>query len=206
MATFTFYADETVPLGGSGLGFFGSTFGASVEVGSYQDTTYITDGNGVSQGAAVDNTKWTHAASGIQNTIGTTSVNLLAIPNRLATLRINFAHGTAVKLQNSKLRIYDRSNTNNPASGVTCKVAQLIHPNPIQSPLAPEGSGDASWNTPTGSSVIMDLEYSPGVSGLHGTSTVWTDTSHDYYVVISASPDSIGAKNLFSLYTSCEYL
>lgn len=203
MAAFTFYGDETIPLGGSGLGFFGSSFGNSVEVGAYQDTTYITDGNGVVQGAAIDNTKWAHASSGIQNTIGTDPVLLTYIPNRLATLKINFTHSSAVKLQNTKLRIFDRSNINNPASGVTTKVAQLIHIDPTQ---GAGGSGDATWVTPAGSSTIMDLEYSPGVSGLHGTSTTWTDTSHDYFVVISASPDQIGAKTMFGLFVQTEYL
>jgi hypothetical protein len=38
-------------LNNSGLGFFGAGgFGNSVNVGSYQGTTFITDGNGINQG------------------------------------------------------------------------------------------------------------------------------------------------------------
>ena len=33
-------------LSGSGLGFFGTTAGSSVQIGSYQDTTYISNADG----------------------------------------------------------------------------------------------------------------------------------------------------------------
>lgn len=205
MATISFYADELAVqnLSGSGLGFFGASFGQSVEVGAYQDTTYITDGNGVTQGAAIENTKWVHPASGINSTLGLNADDLTHIPNRVATLNIRFEHSAAVKVQNAKLRIYDRSNINNAASGVLTKMAQLIHIDPTQ---GAGGLGDATWNTPAGSAVIMDLVGSPGVSGLQTTSTVYTDTRHDWYTVISASPSTIGAKTMFGLYFSCEYL
>lgn len=205
MATISFYADELAVqnLSGSGLGFFGSSFGNSVEVGAYQDTTYITDGNGVTQGGAVENTKWVHPASGINSTLGLDAIDLTYIPNRVATLNIRFNHSSVVKVQNAKLRIYDRSNINNAASGVTTKVAQLIHIDPTQ---GAGGLGNATWNTPAGSSVIMSLVGSPGVSGLQTTSTVWTDVEHSWYVVISASPDSIGSKTMFGLFCQLEYL
>ena len=35
-------------LNGSGLGFYGSSFGASVSTNDYQDSTYLTDENGES--------------------------------------------------------------------------------------------------------------------------------------------------------------
>jgi hypothetical protein len=208
MAEISFHADEMMVqnLNGSGLGFFGSSFGQSVEVGAWQTSTYITDGNGVYQGGAVVNTKYTHANSGINSTVGTDPINLLAIPNRLATLNIRFENSAAVKLQNTKLRIFDRNNINNPASGVLTKVAQIIHPNPVQSPVLPEGSGDSSWSTPGGDSAIMDLNGSPGYSGIHGLSSNHEAIRHDYYVVMSASPNSIGAKTMYGLYVETEYL
>ena len=206
MATISFYADELgiQNLNGSGLGFFGSSgFGQSVEVGAWQGTTYMTDGTGSVEGAAVINNQWSNASGVVNSTIGTTHVHIQEVPNRLATLNIRFTHDSAVKLQNSKLRIFDRSNINNAASGVTTKVAQIIHPDTVQ---GVGGSGDATWNTPGGSAVIMDLLYSPGESGAYGTNTTHTDTRHDYFVLISASPDSIGSKTLYGLYIQTEYL
>jgi hypothetical protein len=205
MATISFYADDlSINLNGSGLGFFGAGgFGQSVEVGAWQGTTFITNGNGTINGGGVENTKYPgHPDSGINSTLGTNPVVLRAIPNRLATLNIRFEHTSAVKLQNTKLRIFDRSNINNGASGVTTKVAQIIHPYDTGT----NGSGDLQWATPVGSTVPLSLQGSPGSSGWKLTSAVWTDTRHDYFVVISASPNSIGAKTLYGLYVETEYL
>jgi hypothetical protein len=101
------------------------------------------------------------------------------------------------------VRIYDRSNINNDPSGVTCKVAEIIHPGDTQ---IPEGSGDTSWITAHGSAVVVDLVASPGISGLSPNGPETTQTDHDWYLAISASPDSIGSKTQFGLYCSLEYL
>ena len=205
MATLGFLAGENFGiqnLAGSGLGFYGAGFGFSVEVGQYQDTTFITDGNGVNQGPQCDNIKWKDSASGIINS-ASSGVALTAIPNYLATLNVRFTHGTSIQTQNVKLRIYDRTSINNGASGVTTKAAELIHPDTVQNN---NGSGDTSWVTPVGSAVIMDLVSSPGTSGLRPNGASTTDTQHDWYVALSASPDSIGSKTLYGLYVELEYL
>ncbi len=205
MATISFYSGETFSidnLSGSGLGFYGGGFGQSVEVGSYQDTTFITNGAGTSQGPQVDNIKWLNTASGIING-ASSGVPLTSIPNYLASLNVRFTHTSAVRTQNVKLRIYDRSNINNQASGVTCKVAELIHPDLVQNN---NGSGSTTWQTPTGSSVIMSLVASPGMSGLRPNGASTSADQHDWYLAISASPDSIGSKTQFAAYVELEYL
>lgn len=204
MAQISFKADENgiQNLSGSGLGFYGSSFGSSVAVGSYQDSTFITDGNGTIQGPQVHNTKWAHPNSGIVNGVGPWALN--SIPNRLASLQISFNHSTAVKVQNAYFRIYDRSGINNAASGVTTKVAELIHPNPDQAAAA--GSGDTSWLTPAGSSIRVPLADSPGLSGYSPNGSNTTDMNHTWFLAISASPDSVGAKTLYGGYVELEYL
>ena len=206
MAAINFFAGENFginDLAGSGLGFYGGGFGFSVEVAAFQDTTFITNGAGTSQGPQVDNIKWKDVASGIVNG-ASSGVALTAIPNYLATLNIRFTNPAAVKTQNAKLRIYDRSNINNAASGVTTKVAELIHANISQ--ILNNGSGDVTWNTPAGSAVIMDLVAAPGMSGLSPNGPSTTADRHDWYTAISASPDSIGSKTLYGLYVELEYL
>lgn len=193
-------------LAGSGLGFFGDAgFGASVQVGSYQGHTYITNGAGTTQGPEVDNVKYLNAGSGILGQAGS-GIALTAIPNYQATLNVRFTYDTAVKVQNAVARIYDRSNIDNPASGVTTKVAEIIHPDTTQSN---NGSGDTTWLTPGGSGVTVSLAPSPGVSGLYagnGSNSLWTDAQHDWYLALSGSPDSIGSKTQYGLYVSLEYL
>jgi hypothetical protein len=204
-ATISFYAGTAGSiehLSGSGLGFFGASFGQSVEVGAWQATTYITNGTGSTEGPVCENTQWIHSTSGNQSDAG--EINLRYIPNRLATLNIRFHNDSAVKTQNAKLRIFDRSNINNAASGVTTKVAELVHPAISQSVIS--NSSDATWSTPAGSADVMSLVTSPGVSGERQNGDETSSKTHDWYTVISASPDSIGAKTLYGLYVELEYL
>ncbi len=194
-------------LSGSGLGFYGDDgFGASVRVGEYQGRTFITNGAGTSQGPEADNVKYLNLGSGIIGQTGS-GVALTCIPNYLATLNIRFTYDTAVAIQNAYLRIYDRSDPNRPASGVTTKVAELIHPDLTQTNV---GSGDTTWITPGGSGLKVSLAPSPGVSGLYAgngnNGSAWSDTQHDWYAAISASPDSVGSKTLYGAYFECEYL
>lgn len=205
-AAVNFYAGENFGisnLSGSGLGFFGAGgFGNSVQVGSFQDSTFITDGNGVNEGPQCDNIKWAHPNSGTSNGAG--PYDLTHIPNYLATLKVQFTNDTAVKTQNAEFRIYDRSNINNHASGVTTYCCELIHPTPT---VSAGGSGDASWVGPMwGSGVTLDLVASPGESGLSPSGPGTTDTKHDWYVGITASPDSIGSKSSYGGYFSVEFI
>jgi hypothetical protein len=206
MALLSFLAGEGFAindLSGSGLGFYGSDgFGSSVQVGQYQGRTFITNSTGTAQGPEADNVKWTHPGSGIVGQVGT-GLGLRFIPNHQATLNIRFTHTSAIKVQNAQLRIFDRSNINNPASGVTTKTAQIIHYNTNQDNT---GSGDTTWNTPGGSGSIQSLVASPGVSGLSPNGPDTTNIQHDWYVALSASPDSIGSKTQFGLYCALEYL
>lgn len=210
-ATLAFYSDGSngfsTPLSGSGLGFYGASFGSSVEVGSYQTTTYVTDANGTSQGPAADNVTWSHQESGTIN--GATLLELQSIPNKDTTLNIRFTNDTAVKTQNINLLIYDRVTTTDNASGVTTKIAEIIHPNDTEGAT---GSGDTAWHTASGSPGVpsnVSLAPSPGTSGAYpgGTDTSdRQDVRHDWYVALSASPDSIGSKTNYGLYVSLEYL
>lgn len=205
------YNNVIYDLSGSGLGFYGAGgFGASVQVGQYQDNTYITDATGAINGPKSDNIKFVDPASG---EVPVSDVRVLReIPNQLATLNIRFTNDTAVNTQNIFVRIFDRSNIDNPASGVTCKVAQVIHPWTTQTPA---GSGDTHWSTLGGSGGTINgrtydpplaLVNSPGSGGVAPSGVNTIDTTHDWYVLVSASPDSIGSKSAFALYTSLEYL
>lgn len=212
MAQIKFYADSglgsdfDVDMAGSGLGFYGSGgFGASVAVGSYQENTYVTDANGALQGPQVNNVKWTHANSGELS--GGTNLHLQDIPNVQASLRVRFSHTSAVQIQNAELRIYDRVTITVGASGVTTKAYECLHPSPTQTGLL--GSGAATWTTPAGSGVTLSLAESPGLSGLYagnGTGSTHSSQYHDWFVCLSARPDSIGSKTQYGLYVSLEYL
>jgi hypothetical protein len=192
-------------LAGSGLGFYGAAgFGASVAVATYQGRTFITDATGALQGPEVNNVKFLNAGSGILGQAGS-GIALRAIPNWQSTLNIRFTNDTAVRTQNGQFLIYDRTNINNPASGVTTKCAQIIHPNNVQ---GPGGSGDTTWWTfnAAATGLVMPLVNSPGTSGFSPNGIQTQDAQHDWYVAISASPDSVGSKNQYAGFAYTEYL
>jgi len=89
MATIAFYAGESTAIHhmqGSGLGFFGTTFGNSVAVGAFQDTTFITNAAGTTQGTAADNIKYKNSHSGII-AAAAAGTGLRFIPNNRASFK-----------------------------------------------------------------------------------------------------------------------
>jgi hypothetical protein len=85
-----------------------------------------------------------------------------------------------------------------------CKVAELIHISPTN---GAGGSGSSTWQTPTGSSYVLTVTAtSPGTSGFSPNGPSTSDTRHDWFFALSASPNSIGSKTQFGLYFSLEYL
>lgn len=205
MATISWLGDGTTLQAGSGFGLYGdSGFGASVTVGAFQGRTYITNGAGTYQGPEVDNVKYLNSQSGILGQTGT-GIALTAIPNQQATMQIHFNHSSAIQVQNAKLYIYDRSSINNDPTGVTCYTAEIIHPTITQ---ANNGSGDTVWVNTHGSGQTLSLCNSPGTSGQfagNGSNGGIASTDHDWWVALSASPNSIGSKTLFGCLVSLEY-
>lgn len=202
-------ANQNINGTSSGLGFYGSAFGNSVNVGSYQQTTYITDPNGTIQGPQANNCQFYSMTSGL---IGTNTVptGVTYFPNYQSTLNISFTNGTPVKAQNVQLYIYDRVNVNNPASGVITQVYETIHPNTVQNNT---GSGASTWTTFSGiasqTGLYLTLSNSPGMSGAYagnGSNSTRPDTQHDWYTCISCTPLTIGSKNQFGLWVQLQYL
>ena len=135
-------------LSGSGLGFFGLSAGSSVQIGSHQDTTFVSNGDGSTTTTRANNIKFVaNTYPSGQCTVGAAgggdySVGLSGVKSTAATLGVRFGHDTAVKTQNCQLRIYDRSNINYPASGVNTKVAEIVNFN--GSTFSGQGSSGAS--------------------------------------------------------------
>jgi len=156
MAEITFGTFTTPNIAGSGLGFYGSAFGSSVQIGSYQDKTFITNADGTLNGGNAFNFKFTAAASGIPDT-DTSGIPLCRLNGFHRTLDINFDHNTLVNVQNAQLRIYDRTNVNFPASGVVTKVAEVINFNGLSysswvaTPGAANTANDGVGGAPIGS-------------------------------------------------------
>lgn len=156
MAEISFGTYSTSNLGGSGLGFYGSSFGSSVQLGQYNSKTFITNSNGTTNGGNAYNTKFTAAASGMPDT-DSSGIPLCRLNGYHRTLDIHFDHTSAVNVQNAQLRIYDRVNIDYPASGVNTKVAEIVNFNGLtysawlSTPGSANTASDAIGNAPYGS-------------------------------------------------------
>lgn len=213
---------------GSGLGFFGLNFGVSVPIDTKQKTTFITDALGTVNGPSLNNTEMLslgdNTTKGEVKINNTQTVNLDRLPNYLCPLNIRFTSTTPVAVQNCKLRIFDRNNISNHASGVTTYVYEARHPLTVttQPNLSLRGRTEDSWFLFTPGIAMADMPFtsSPGVSGTNSESrdagaTLGQLTTqgiehqsmrHDWYVAISSEPDTIGSKTNYGLYFTLEYL
>lgn len=213
---------------GSGIGFYGNTFGVSVPIGTRQSTTFTTNSLGTSQGSQLNNT--TMYTSGDSLTPGRVKVNgagdiaLDKLPNYLCPLNIRFTHTEPVRVQNCKLRIFDRNNIEKHASGVVTWVYEARHPATSQnySNLSHKGRELNTWYEfdPLDPMTDMNFTSSPGTSGtntnVQDTNSLlgWLTTNgslheasrHDWYVALSSEPITIGSKTQYGLYFSLEYL
>jgi hypothetical protein len=204
MADINFYAGEDFEIGhisGSGLGFYSNGFGYSVPVGSYQSRTFITNSTGASQGAEVDNNKYSNSTTVIVGQAGS-GISLTSLPNYLSTLNIRFTNDSPVTVQNAEFCVYDGVNVNNNPSGLTFQACEIIHPSTVQGPT---GSGLTTWTQVYGSGSKLSLSDSPGTSGLSPNGPSTNDARHDWFVALSCSPNSVGAKT-FSGQVSLEFL
>lgn len=237
MASIKFYANilAIAPSGdptlinhgaGSGIGFYGAGYGISVPVGQYQDTTWVTNSNGTAvDNFQLSNTKFITVSGMSHNNSNVDNKNA---PNYYAPLKIEFSHTDPVRVQNCKLRIFNRNDISKQASGVSTMVYENRHPS-VNANIAGlahrgrQGATDAhAWveYDPVFAMADFVLTSSPGVSGLNGSSVdtasnlgvlttagaAHSSLKHDWYLSLSTSPDSIGSKTDFGLYFTCEYL
>lgn len=214
---------------GSGIGFYGNNFGISVPIGTQQSTTFITNSLGTSQGSRLNNTSM--VTSGNNTTPGTvkingvSTINLDRLPNYLCPLNIRFTHTEPVRVQNCKLRVFDRNNINNHASGVVTYVYEARHPSTIESISNLSHRGRPENNTwyefdPLLALSDMVFTSSPGTSGTNTNSqdinsdlgwstregSLHESARHDWYVALSSEPITVGSKTQYGLYFSLEYL
>lgn len=142
-----------------------------------------------------------------------TGMALTSIPNRASSLNIRFLHTSGVKVENCKAYIYDgKSGATGQPSGVTAVLAQIIHTGVTPSTTTPLGSGQKHWNiyggniTGRANANSIALANSPHTSGLKATDvTQSTGLRHDWFMAISAQPDSVGPKSDFALWVELEY-
>ena len=167
--------------------FASGTFNSAITVGQYNTSMHL-DQNG---GGSVDDSSGNapHNIQFISQTGGTAgdsqcklnggaTVDIDSITTAQSPLKINFSDAASVATSSTIFYADDGTTTTNGPTGVTFLAAE---------------QADATFRTAEGSG-------SPGIGTGTGSLTLGDQgaaTSHDFFVLITASPDSVGAKTLF---------
>jgi|SRR5581483_10112776 len=146
----------------------GTNFGDNIVVGSYQDSTHISDSSDAHRCTTnhVHNTKYvdsTHVSLD-----GAASSLLSALTTSQAGLKFNFSDASSVATSAASFYAYDGTTDATAMAGVTFQAA--------------EAGTSSSWVAANGSGSSLSLANQSAA------------TSHDFYVATSVSPSSTGAK------------
>lgn len=187
MATYTWTLQGSTPTTIESIDkiqFAGGTFDSAITVNAYNTSTHVESISGAddSSGNTPNNNKFVSAAGGTsgdsQADWGDGTEDIDAILDAECSLKVNFAHGSAVAVSSHTIYAYDSSVTTNGPTGVDFQIAE---------------SGDANFTEAEGSGAALSV----------GDSS--SNTSHDFYFIVSASPTSVGSKTAFTIRDELTY-
>lgn len=187
MATFTFTLQGASPTTIDAtdiIQFAGGTFDSPIAVNSYNDSTHVESSVGAddSNGNTPHNNKFISQTGGTggdsQADWGDGTEDLDQITTAECALKINFSHGSAVACSAIKFYAYDGTTPATAPSNIDVRVAE---------------QGDANFTEAEGSAAALTLADSGSA------------TSHDFFIVLSASPLTVGEKTAFAFAIELTY-
>jgi hypothetical protein len=180
MATFTWALQGGTPTtieATDKLQFAGATFGSAITVSEYNDSTHVESSVGADDSSGNTPLNSKYIAEGTADWgDGTEDIELCESAE--APLKINFSHESSVVTTNAIFYAYDGTTTTAVPTGVTFQAAEV---------------GDTAWTNAEGSAAAVSITDDE------------TGTSHDYYLLVSASPESVGLKSAFKLRIELTY-
>jgi hypothetical protein len=152
-----------------------SGFDSRIKVSEFNDTTHVKTSGGADKSAAntPNNVKFISQTGGTEGDSqadwGGGTEDLDAITDAEATLKVNFSDATEVSVEDAVFYSYDGTTPATAPIGMTIKAAEV---------------GDTNFTDAEGSGSPLALadQTTPA-------------ESHDYFVVVSGSPDSVGLKS-----------
>jgi hypothetical protein len=175
----TIEATDIIQFAGSG------GFDDPITVGEYNDTTHVESSVGAndSSGNTPNNNKFISASGGTggdsEADWGDGTEDIDQITDAECALELNFAHGSAVAVSSHIFYAYDGSTTTEVPTGITFYCAE---------------SGDANFTNAEGSGAALSIADSGSA------------TSHDFYIMLTASPESVGEKTDFAVRSELTYV
>lgn len=159
-------------------------FDSKITVAEYNDSMHVKSNVGAndSSGNTPNNNKFISQSGGTggdsQADWGDGTEDLDQITTGEAALKINFSDGASVITEDAVFYAYDGSTPATAPTGITFVAAEV---------------GDANFTGAEGSGSALALDDNTA------------GTSHDYYIALSASPDSVGLKDAFALRIELTY-
>ena len=158
------------------IAFHNGTFDAPIQVGEYNDGTSVRASGGTddSDGNTPNNNKY--VASGTADW-GDGTESLADILDAECALKMTIAYDSAITVTDITMYAYDGTTPANAPTGTTVQLAE---------------SGDSAWTQAHGSASALTI-----------TDSTTPATSHDFYVLVSASPTAVGVKDANKI--RCEF-
>lgn len=177
--TFTWYLQGLTPTeisygDGDILQFADGSFNGPVYVGEWNDSTHVKTDAGTDKSSAntPNNNKFISqdggGGGGSQADWGDGTEDLDQITSAEASLKINIADTSAFVVNDAIFFSYDGIDTADPLAGLSVKAAEV---------------GDTNFTDAEGNASALSLTDQGSA------------TSHDYFIVISKSPDTVGLKS-----------
>lgn len=162
-----------------------------VTVAAYQDETHIGTGD---PGTDACGTNHSNNVKYISNTqfdsgSGTETLNDTNLTSDECTIRIRFTDGSSVATSNARFYAYDGTTTTTEAVGVDVEAFE-------------QGVTATTWTTINDDSGNTGGDNSGQRLDLSDQSAA---TAHTFYIAISASPESVGAKTSFDFGVALTY-
>jgi len=151
--------------------FNGTNFGDNVVVGAYQDSTHVSDNADAHIAACTTNShvkNVKYLTSTTMSLNGAGSANLSTLTTANSPLKINFSDAASVATSAAKFYAYDGTTDATAPVGVTVQAAQ--------------GGTTSTWVAAGGLGAALSLADQAA------------STSHDFFLAMSVSPSSTGAK------------
>lgn len=187
------------------LGFYGEGGRLNhVEVGEWQNNTYLVDSREQGVAQLPWNTKFYSNSSGYLNDL-IDPIKLSYIPNYQSTLNIRFITDEPVKIMEAKVKLYDGDDLDNPPIGVRAKIAEIFHPGRVQ---VENQRNYEKWEN-AGSGEYVQLWKGPGENSEYaGKYRYKRSSTNDWQLVLSVSPKEaeVVTRNFGSLYFMVEYI
>ena len=175
----------------SRIGFFGMTFGDSIVLNAYQETTHVTNDTGTVNDGELPNLLHTVTAPGsckIGNRFGSGSA-ITDITSEQCTLHLSITNGEHSRLQAVKLIAYSGSLTIDHEGNITAS-------GPSDATVVGFELGNVNWTVMNGSTAPLMLTPYSGAAG---------QVTHNYYIGLSAAPQVTGINPNISLALYAEW-